>query len=42
MPGNAGLIEPSLLDAIQMIAASEELPIRPKGTGRHRCDSSPR
>ena len=25
MPGNAGLIEPSLLDAIQMIAASEEL-----------------
>ena len=25
MPGNAGLIEPSLLDAIEMIAASEEL-----------------
>ena len=33
MPGNAGLIEPSLLDAIQMIAASAELRPRRNGTG---------
>jgi hypothetical protein len=30
MPGNAGLIEPSFQDAIQMIAASEELPEQAK------------